>query len=65
MTTQPNGDDPDAAARREQSSKEARVKALLLIEETAELLRDVLPVEERAAWVALFAKLLEVDEETR
>ena len=39
MTTQPNGDDPEAAARREQRSKEARVKALLLIEETAELLR--------------------------
>ena len=61
----PNGDDPEAAARREQSSKEARVKALRLIEETAELLRDAVPVEERTAWVTLFAKLLEVDEEGR
>ena len=65
MTTQPNGDDPEAAARREQEAKAAKVKALLLIEETAELLRAAVPVEERTAWVSLFAKLLEVDEETR
>ncbi len=61
----PNGDDPEAAARREQRSKEARVRALLLIEETAELLREHVPPDKRTDWVTLFAKLLEVDEETR
>ena len=66
MTPKPNGDDPEAAARREQRSKEARVKALLCLEDAARLLRPHLKVEERSEWIAMFAKWLAMDdEETR
>ena len=46
-------------------TKAAKLQTSLLIEQGARLLRDALPPEERVGWVTLFAKLLEVDEETR